>query len=123
MPASTPNQDPFDLRRIRRFVELMEEHDLTEVDIREGDTRIRLRRGGEPAMTFAAPHTMAAPAASHPANAAASAESAKADEAHVVPIKSPIVGTFYAAPIPTRRPTSKSAITSARKLPSASSRP
>ncbi len=51
MSGPTPNQDIFDVRRIRRLVELMKEHDLSEIDIREGATRIqappRLRSGGD----------------------------------------------------------------------------
>ena len=45
MSAFAPNQDIFDVRRIRRLVELMKEHDLSEIDMREGETRIQLRRG------------------------------------------------------------------------------
>ena len=40
-----PKQDIFDFRRIRRLVELMKEHDLSEIDFGKGETRIRLRRG------------------------------------------------------------------------------
>ena len=54
MSGPTPNQDIFDLRRVRRLVELMKEHDLSEIDIREGETRIQLRRGAEPVLTVAA---------------------------------------------------------------------
>jgi len=96
MSGPTPNQDIFDVRRVRRLIELMKEHDLSEIDIREGDTRIRLRRGSDPVVTVAAPHVAAAPAASQPA----AAEQRRADDAHVAVIKSPIVGTFYAAPNP-----------------------
>jgi acetyl-CoA carboxylase biotin carboxyl carrier protein len=97
MSGSTPIQDIFDVRRIRRFVELMKEHDLSEIDIREGDVRIRLRRGAtEPIVTMAAPRAAAAPA---PTASAAPAE-AKPDESHVALIKSPIVGTFYSSPNP-----------------------
>ena len=96
MTAPTPNPDPFDLRRIRRFVELMKEHELSEIDIREGQTRIRLRRGAEePTVTLAAPP----PASGYPvAPAASPAGLPKADEAHIALIKSPIVGTFYTSP-------------------------
>ena len=41
-PAS--NQDIFDVRKLRRLVELMKEHDLSEVDLQQGETRIQLRR-------------------------------------------------------------------------------
>jgi len=97
MSGSTPNQDIFDVRRVRRLVELMKEHDLSEIDIREGETRIKLRRGSEPVVTVAAPRAVAAPVA---APAAAPAESPKVDEAHIAVIKSPLVGSFYAAPNP-----------------------
>lgn len=108
MTAPTPSQDIFDVRRIRRLVELMKEHDLGEIDIREGETRIRLRRGAaEPLVTLAAPRgaAMLAPAASGPpAQAAAPAAPPAADEAHIRLITSPIVGTFYASPNPESPP-------------------
>jgi acetyl-CoA carboxylase biotin carboxyl carrier protein len=101
MSGSTPNQDIFDIRRVRRLIELMKEHDLSEIDIREGTTRIQLRRGADPVVTVAAPRAAAAPVAAAPAPAAtAAANPPKADEAHVAVIKSPIVGTFYSAPNP-----------------------
>ncbi len=53
MSGPTPNQDIFDVRRVRRLVELMKEHDLSEIDIREGETRIKLRRGADPVVTVA----------------------------------------------------------------------
>jgi acetyl-CoA carboxylase biotin carboxyl carrier protein len=99
MSGSTPNQDIFDVRKVRRLVELMKEHDLSEIDIREGGTRIRLRRGAEPVVTVAAPRVAAGPAAAAAA-ALPAAEPPKTDDAHVAVIKSPIVGTFYAAPNP-----------------------
>src|SRR5271165_4402619 len=99
MSGPTPNQDIFDLRRVRRLVELMKEHDLSEIDIREGDTRIQLRRGVEPAVAVAAPHATAAPAAAAAvAPSHTEAEQRRADDAYIAVIKSPIVGTFYAAP-------------------------
>ena len=49
MAGSGSNQgDIFDVKRIRRLVELMNEHELAEVDLRQADQRIRLRKGGEP---------------------------------------------------------------------------
>jgi acetyl-CoA carboxylase biotin carboxyl carrier protein len=100
MSGPTPNQDIFDVRRVRRLVELMKEHDLSEIDIREGETRIKLRRGADPIVTVAprAPAApVVAPAAAVPPPAG---DLPKADEAHIAVIKSPIVGTFYAAPNP-----------------------
>ena len=49
------NVDVFEVRKVRRLVELMNEHDLAEIDLRQGNQRIRLRRGQDPAMVVAAP--------------------------------------------------------------------
>jgi acetyl-CoA carboxylase biotin carboxyl carrier protein len=100
MSGSSPNLDIFDLRRVRRLVELMKEHDLSEIDIREGDTRIQLRRGAEPVLTAAAPRASAAPTALPAAAPAAADGPPKTDEAHIAIINSPLVGSFYAAPNP-----------------------
>jgi len=105
MSGSTPNQDIFDVRRVRRLVELMKEHDLSEIDMREGETRIRLRRGSDPVVSVATPRVAAAPLAAPSAAAQVSAaEGPKAEEAHIAVIKSPIVGTFSAAPNPESPP-------------------
>src|SRR2546423_13522027 len=45
--------DVFDVKKVRKFIELMNEHDLAEIDLRQGDQRIRLRRGPEN-VTFSA---------------------------------------------------------------------
>jgi len=41
---SAPSQDIFDVRKIRRLVELMKEHDLSEIDLQQGEVRIQLHR-------------------------------------------------------------------------------
>jgi acetyl-CoA carboxylase biotin carboxyl carrier protein len=106
--ANTPSsQDIFDVRKIRRLVELMNEHGLSEMDIRQGDMRIQLRRGGEPIVSGPAPRPAVAPApAAAPAEASrpAAPPPVAAAEEHFVYIKSPMVGTFYAAPDPDSPP-------------------
>lgn len=106
MSGTPSNQDIFDVRKIRRLVELMNEHDLNEIDLRQADTRVRIRRGGEVIVsepsgraTYAA--APAAPVAAEPAKPAAPAavEPAVKDE-FVALVKSPMVGTFYASPDP-----------------------
>lgn len=100
--AGAANQDIFDVRRVRRLVELMKEHDLNEIDIRQDDARIQLRRGmggTAPIVTTVAP-APAAPAAAAPV--APAAEAAPVEEGNV--IISPIVGTFYSAPDPESPP-------------------
>jgi acetyl-CoA carboxylase biotin carboxyl carrier protein len=93
--------DVFDVRKVRRLVELMNEHELAEIDLRQADQRIRLRKGGEPIVTAipAAP-APAAPAAAPAASAGAPAAAAPAPAATGKVIKSPIVGTFYSSPSP-----------------------
>jgi acetyl-CoA carboxylase biotin carboxyl carrier protein len=100
MAGSLPNQDVFDVRKVRRLVVLMKEHDLSELEIQQGETRIQLRRslppdtmvGGVPAPLPAAPAPVAEPAAKP--------EAATEREQNIVLIRSPMVGTFYTAPDP-----------------------
>lgn len=106
--SSSSNQDIFEVRKIRRLVELMKEHDLSEIDLQQGDVKIQLRRAAvaaascgaaaPPAVVYAA----ATPAAATQ-SAAPAAESAKATAGALV-IKSPMVGTFYASPDPESPP-------------------
>ncbi len=70
--SSAGGGDIFDVKRVRRFVELMKEHDLAEVDLRQGDQRIRLRRGAEPVVT-AMPAVSSAGAGAAPTTSAAKA--------------------------------------------------
>lgn len=107
MGGPSGSQDVFDVRKIRRLIELMNEHDLQEMDLRQGDTRIQLRRAGDPAPA-AVPHA-APPAAPGPPAPAASApatvsEAPEAEDANAAVIKSPMVGTFYAGPDPDSGP-------------------
>ena len=97
----------FEIERILRLVELMKEHDLSEIDLRQSDQRIRLRRGSEPVAPNlpSAPLASAPPAlppateAAHPAGAPAAA-GAESESKHIVTMKSPMVGTFYRKPNP-----------------------
>ena len=94
--------DVFDVRKVRRLVELMNEHELAEVDLRQGDQRIRLRRGMEPVVVAGpAPSPPQAPAASGPAPTSAPAASQEAaEDPNATYITSPMVGTFYTASSP-----------------------
>ena len=87
-----------DVERLRELAKLMEDHDLTEVEISEGESLLRLSRASvlEGAAVIAQPQPAAAAAPRAPV-AAAEAEVSD-DGLHV--IKSPIVGTFYRAPAP-----------------------
>jgi acetyl-CoA carboxylase biotin carboxyl carrier protein len=101
------SNDVFDVRKVRRLVELMKEHELAEVDLKQGDQRIRLRRGHEPVVQMAAPAAAPAPApaaAPSPMAASSPAPAAPVDEANVTYITSPMVGTFYMASGPDAPP-------------------
>jgi acetyl-CoA carboxylase biotin carboxyl carrier protein len=104
----TSNQDIFDVRKIRRLVELMKEHDLAEIDLQQGDVRIQLRRGSSGVPTVVAvPQTAPAPtpaAAGSPTPESDSSGAAVGNTKGIVLIKSPMVGTFYAAPDPDSPP-------------------
>lgn len=88
----------FDISRLRELIELMQEHELSEVDLKQAEQRIRLRRGpdGVP-VAYSAP----APIAAAPAAAsAASGDAAPTADDNSIYILSEAVGTFYAKPKP-----------------------
>ncbi len=93
-------KDIFDVQRIREIIELMEEHDLSAVDLQQGDEKIKLNRGGS-APVYAAPTP--APAAAAPAVSAPAAAD-PASNAGSVTINAPMVGTFYARANPESDP-------------------
>jgi acetyl-CoA carboxylase biotin carboxyl carrier protein len=88
--------DIFDVKRIRRLVELMNEHELAEIDLRQADQRIRLRKGGEPVVTVGPLR----PTAGSASGAAGDAVSVVKAEEDLAVIKSPMIGTFYVSPSP-----------------------
>lgn len=101
MASQTPNTgDIFDVRKIRRLVELMNEHDLTEIDLRDAEVRIRLRKGHETVITSMPPAQLPAPAANPAPPPPAPAPEKPAEEKDVVLIKSIMVGTFFVSPSP-----------------------
>jgi acetyl-CoA carboxylase biotin carboxyl carrier protein len=97
---------PFDVKTIRLLVALMSRNDLSEIDLRNGEQRIRLRRGPQPASAPPAVFApVAAPVAAPPLASAAptpktDGEPAKDAKKPTIPIKSPTPGTFYVAPKP-----------------------
>jgi acetyl-CoA carboxylase biotin carboxyl carrier protein len=90
--------DVFDVRKVRRLVELMNEHELAEVDLRQGDQRIRLRRGHEPVVSYSSHPAVAPPLAAAPL--AVTAATSSGDDPNATYITSPMVGTFYVASSP-----------------------
>lgn len=99
---------PLDLERLRELIALMEKHDLSEVDLQNGEQRCRLRRGPQNVSVVSgmpqyapqqyAPAPQAAPQPSVAAGPAAPV-AASANDGTIL-IKSPTVGTFYSSPSP-----------------------
>jgi acetyl-CoA carboxylase biotin carboxyl carrier protein len=103
--ASNHTSDsPMDVGLLERIVKLMASNDLNTVDVRDGDKRVILKRG---AMMVAAPSMATyapAPQSTTPAASSGGATSPVDEDAGLVAIKSPMVGTFYAAGSPEARP-------------------
>ncbi|NLQ18386.1 acetyl-CoA carboxylase biotin carboxyl carrier protein [Marinomonas sp. M1K-6] len=87
-----------DIRKIKKLIELLEESNVYEIEIKEGEEAVRISRGGAPvqAPMMAAP-MMAAPAAPV-ANSTAAPEAPAAITGHTV--NSPMVGTYYKSSAP-----------------------
>jgi acetyl-CoA carboxylase biotin carboxyl carrier protein len=99
MSPTQPRTDIFDVKKVAKLIELMKEHDLAEIDLKQGDTAVRLKRGGDVVMAAApAAAPRAAPAA------AGAVEAAPAAEDKMLVITSPMVGTFYRASSPEAAP-------------------
>jgi acetyl-CoA carboxylase biotin carboxyl carrier protein len=96
---------PFDVRTVNYLVRLMQRYDLTEIDLREGELRIRLQKGGR--LLTAPPVAVAAappPVAAAPAPAAQPAPTPAKVDKRLKEIKSPTPGTFYSAANPNAEP-------------------
>jgi acetyl-CoA carboxylase biotin carboxyl carrier protein len=91
-----------DLRKLKKLIDLVQESGIGEIEITEGEEKVRIsRQAAAPPMVLAAPAAMqpmgfAPPAA--PAGEAAAAPAAPEAKGHQ--LKSPMVGTFYRAPSP-----------------------
>ncbi len=97
-----------DIRSIRKLIEIVEQSDIAEIEIKEGEHNIRITRSQEPVI-MQAPAVAAAPIAPTPAAApvaptADAAPIAAAAEISGHQITSPMVGTFYSAPSPDAAP-------------------
>jgi len=90
-----------DLRKLKKLIDLVQESGIAELEITEGEEKVKIVKGGgvivsqAPAVAPAPPP--AAPAAA-PASAAAAPAPEPGQEGHVV--KAPMVGTFYRSPSP-----------------------
>jgi acetyl-CoA carboxylase biotin carboxyl carrier protein len=99
MSAAEKSGDLYNVKKLRRLIELMKEHDLSEIDLKEADHHVRIKRGGEVIATHSAPVPQAA---GRPAAAVGVPQPAA--DAGMLIIKSPMVGTFYKASGPDAAP-------------------
>lgn len=85
-----------DLRKLKTLIDLVQQSGIAELEITEGEERVRISRGAPPAAAQAGAPAQAVTLA--PAVAAPPAEAAAAPEGHI--IRSPMVGTFYRSSAP-----------------------
>jgi acetyl-CoA carboxylase biotin carboxyl carrier protein len=88
-----------DLRKIKTLIELVENSGIAELEISEGEERVRISRSSSlPPVYAQAPMQQAAPLAQVAVAPAAAPAAPAAPEGHIV--KSPMVGTFYRSASP-----------------------
>lgn len=93
-----------DIRKIKKLIDLIEESDIAEIEISEGEESVRISRYSSvaPAPVAAAPVAVAAAPAPVAASAAPAAVAEEKISGHV--LKSPMVGTFYRSASPGSAP-------------------
>ena len=97
-----------DLRKLKKLIDLVQESDIAEIEITEGEEKVRIAKSAGISVVHAVPG--AAPSVHHvalsaPAAAIAPAASAAAEPMQVGhTMKSPMVGTFYRSPSPEAKP-------------------
>jgi acetyl-CoA carboxylase biotin carboxyl carrier protein len=90
-----------DLRKLKKLIDLVQESGIAELEITEGEEKVKIVKGGTISVSQAAPAAPpppAAPPAAAPPVTAPAPEAAPVQEGHVV--KAPMVGTFYRSPSP-----------------------
>lgn len=96
-----------DLRKLKTLIDLVQQSGIAELEITEGEEKVRISRFGVPGTATAAAPSMTMPVAAMPAPvpgeaAAEDAEAPAEAEGHTV--KSPMVGTFYRSSTPGAKP-------------------
>lgn len=95
-----------DIRKIKKLIELLNESDVTEIEIREGEESVRVSRQGPAPVAAAAMMPMQAltPSPATPAPAAQTVKAGEESEPSGHLLRSPMVGTFYRSPSPGAQP-------------------
>jgi len=89
-----------DLRKLKKLIDLVEASGIAELEITEGEEKVRIAKGGQ--VTVAPATAAPPPTSSTPAAAAAEPAAATAEQGHTM--KAPMVGTFYRAAAPDAKP-------------------
>jgi len=91
-----------DIRKIKKLIDLIQESDVAEIEIQEGEESVRISRNSTTPVMMAAPAMQAAPAAvaATPVAAAPAVEATPAGPNLANAVKSPMVGTFYRSSSP-----------------------
>jgi acetyl-CoA carboxylase biotin carboxyl carrier protein len=100
-----------DLRKLKKLIDLVQESGIAELEVTEGEEKVRIRSSSVPEVTYVTqppglaasqPMAVMAPSAASAPPQAAEPEGPAAAEGHV--LKSPMVGTFYRAGSPGAEP-------------------
>jgi len=95
-----------DIRKVKKLIELLEQSDVAEIEIHEGEESVRISRHGtlpQQLIMSAPPATQPVAPAPAPAAAPDPALSGADDEPEENLVRSPMVGTFYRSPSPGSR--------------------
>lgn len=94
-----------DIRKVKKLIEIIEESDINEIEIKEGEESVRIIRGGQivaPSVLQAPSNVVSAPPTLVIPNSESESASTNQLSGHI--IKSPMVGTFYRSPNPDSPP-------------------
>ena len=91
-----------DLRKLKKLIDLVQESGIAELEITEGEEKVKIVKGGVVTVAAAQPVAIAAAPAAAATAAAPAAEPEPGQEGHVV--KAPMVGTFYRSSSPDAKP-------------------
>jgi acetyl-CoA carboxylase biotin carboxyl carrier protein len=89
-----------DIRKVKKLIELLEESNVAEIEIHEGEESVRISRHGSSPAQFLMQSPMAAPVTAAPAAAGVPAATAAPEPDEENLVRSPMVGTFYRSPSP-----------------------
>lgn len=93
-----------DLRKIKTLIQLLQESELAEIEVNDGEQSVRISRASRIAPAAAAPAVAVSAGAEPSAEIGAEPQSEAPEAPPGEQVTSPMVGTFYAAPSPTSPP-------------------